>query len=291
MILSIFLFNNLSLHAKLLSMKLYGNRIIILLLLSILILTGILPGQGEISHVLIYTATKNFKKESNKPVDLVFYIHGFGCNELCILNDYSLAGLNLINDPTKMFYRKDIVFASFTFKSSSPCSTPILINNALKEIDNIIEKFNTRNIKLIGISLGGTVALNIASLANKKIKDKITNIITVFPITDFEYTFSHISKDSVINNLKKICFNSATPNSEEMKLSSPINYALLIPNNTKITLIEATQDKDVSPHQIEEYYRKLKEHHKKVELVSFKGEHNIGNFSDRFAGIIQAALK
>ncbi|MBI2995376.1 MAG: prolyl oligopeptidase family serine peptidase [Candidatus Melainabacteria bacterium] len=249
------------------------------------------PISAKVTHILIHTAKENLStvgehNNNNKPVDLVFYLNGGGSAETLLLADFPFGGLNIPD--LNNVYRKDLVFVSFAYDPRFHWSNPEIVRDVVENIHEISSKFNTRKIFIVGISVGGALALNILSNADRDLKDKITNVLAMFPIIDYDYTFSTTKRENIYTLLKEYFDKFENPK-EQMKLSSPVNYISGIPSHTEITLIEGTNDTHIPPEQIEDYYNKLKELKRNVKLLKFNTDHL--SPGKEFGEVIQALLK
>ncbi|MBI2995377.1 MAG: alpha/beta hydrolase fold domain-containing protein [Candidatus Melainabacteria bacterium] len=245
------------------------------------------PLEAKIINVLIHTPIeRQYPANINQPVDLVFYFQGAGNDESLLLGPYDLGGffLSMLGD----IYRKDLVFVSFGYDTYWLWPSPKLINETLQEVHTIVNKFNTRRIKFAGVSLGGSVALNLLSQADQNIKSKVSEVLAIFPITDFKYNFLNTKRDNVKSLFKKHFFKFKDPY-EQMRLSSPLSYINGIPDDAKITLVEGALDTHVPKEQIEFYFNKLKTLNKQVKLVTFNSDHK--PVEQDFLNLIKAFLK
>lgn len=251
------------------------KRLTMLTLFFLLIFVVTNPVNAKVTHTLIHTAKENLSivgehSDNKKPVDLVFYLNGGGSTEILLLADFLFGGLNI--PELNNVYRKDLVFVGFAYDPRLHWSNPEIVRDVIENIYEISSKFNTRKIFIIGISVGGSLALNVLSNADESLKNKITIVLAMFPIIDYDYTFSTTKRENIYTLLKEYFDKFENPK-EQMKLSSPINYIDGIPSHTEITLIEGTSDTHVPPEQIEDYYNKLKELKKSVKLLKFNTDH------------------
>ena len=265
------------------------KQIIILTFTASFLITSYIPSLARVTNVLIHTAIENqFDENAKKPVDLVFYLNGGGSNESYVLGPFILGGLDVPN--LNNFYRKDLVFVSFAFNPSSHWSSPGTVKDVINNIHVISKKYNTRKIILIGISVGGSLALNILSNADNELKSKISKVLAVFPIIDYEYTVKNTKRQNILDDLNKHFSKSKDPKAF-MKSSSPITYISNIPNHTKIVLIEGIQDTHVCSNQIEKYYSELKKKNHDAKLIKYNIDHTLEPAEKEFGSLVKSFLQ
>lgn len=226
---------------------------------------------SRVKTIFIYPAPNNGSTYTHKkPVDFVFYFHGAGCTEKLIVEPFYRGGLNLVEFAN--IYRKDLIFVSFGYNTRRHWSSPEVTKDTIKKIREIVNKFNTRKIMFIGVSMGGSLALNVLSVADQKLKDLISGVISAFPIIDYQYTISHTKRKNIYDALKED-FSKYKEPLNAMRLSSPATYISGVPDHTKIILIEALMDTHVPPKQIEDYYSELVKLKKDVVLLKYDTDH------------------
>lgn len=261
----------------------------ITILLSLIISTTNLSSLAEITKAILYPPPNEKKYEyiykDKSPVDLIFYFQGCGCNEEVFFKTYRLGGLDL----GKKQYRKNLVFVSFKNAPINHWSSPDATKETIKWIKLIEAKFNTRKVMLIGISMGGALALNVLSLADNNLQKKISNVIVVFPIVDYKYTLNHTKNKVIKESIKTHIFKSKDP-IDFMKQSSPISYISKIPDLTKITLVEGKLDMDICSYPIEKYFKLLKNKNKDIELITWNTGHYIEQVSSKYEKLIKSFL-
>ena len=241
---------------------------------------------SRVSYVTTYPEDHPAIK-NDEPVDLVFYFHGAGGEEEDILKSFASGGLDLEKE---RYYRKNIVFHSFCYDTHFHWASPEITKDSIKKIQRISKKYNTRKIMLIGISSGGTLALNVLSLANNKLKNLISDILAVFPITDYEYTLSHNHSEWLAPELKKHFSQYSNPK-KQMKESSPITFVSKIPSHTRIILIEGTRDKVVDSAQVERFYSEIKKINERNQLIKWNTDHDVRPSEKEFEVLVKDLLK
>ena len=240
----------------------------------------------RVKNVLVYPEAEE-SYEKKEPVDLVFYFHGANCDESYMFSPFGAGGLNLTD--LKNQYRKDLVFVSFGYDTRLHWSSPSITKDSVRSINDLCKKYNVRKIFFVGISAGGSLALNVLSLADEKLQNRIAGVISVFPIIDYNYTFKHTQRQNILRTLQKHFLKFEDPNLE-MELSSPITYISKVPSNTKIILIEGIKDTHIGSIQIEKYYEELVKAGKNAELVKFDVDHLLINIGDEFGKIVKSLL-
>lgn len=242
---------------------------------------------SRVKNVLILPNEENTIKRKD-PVDLAVYFYGANCDETWIATPFAAGGLNLTG--LKDYYRKDLVFVSFGYDTRFHWSSPDIAKDSIKSIRQVCKKYNVRKIMLIGVSAGGSLALNVLSLADKKLQNQISGVIAVFPIIDYEYTLLHSQRENIIYYLSQHFSKYKDPN-QMMRLSSPITYVSRVPDHTKIILIEGTKDTHVGSNQIEKYYSQLIKDKKNAELIKYNVDHLLVELDKEFGDIVKSLLK
>lgn len=232
----------------------------------------------KVKRVLIYPQDLTFKNNKDK-VDLVFFFHGAGCDETFVFSPFSLGGLDLKN--TISLLRDDLVFVSFGYDSPFHWASPDVVKATIKKIKEISKGYKVGKIVLIGVSMGGTLALNVLSIADKDLQNKISDVFAVFPIVDYQYTILNTKRENILSSLKKHFYGFSDP-IKLMKLSSPINYVSSIPQNTRIVLVEGLRDTHVGSKIIEDYYNELIKTNTNSILVKWDTDHLVVNFQEDF---------
>lgn len=277
--------------------KLYRKTIFIFIIILLIIIpfskVHVFSSFSSSSKVL-YLSTypedaieKKCKKCTKEPIDLVFYFHGAGGRVDDFAKPYSFGGLNLEKENK---FREDIVFLSFCYDTNFHWASSDIVKDSIAEIHRTVNKFNVRKIILIGISSGGTLALNILSLADKKLQEKITNVLAVFPITDYKYTEQNNKSEWLQEELKKHFAQYKNPEIEE-KNSSPITWVSKIPSSVEIALVEGTNDTLVNPAQIEKYYNELKKTNNNSVLIKLETNHLVSPYEKDFSEILNLILR
>lgn len=239
-----------------------------------------------IEGTIIYPLKDDLRSYNNgKPVNLIFYLHGAGCNENYFASPYDEGGLFLGKNGYD--YGIDNVFLSIKFKNRFHWASPKATKDAIVEINNLIKKFNVKSVKIVGISMGGSLALNIASNTFGTLKYKLTKVLAVYPIIDFKYTYQHAGDEKLKDDLKKH-FYLEKDSKNLIRESSPITYLDNFPSNVELTLIQGNKDIHVPPEQIENYYIRLsKLGAENCKLLKFDSEHGFENVGREFGEAIK----
>ena len=219
-----------------------------------------------------------------KPVDIVFFFQGVA-NDILLPCPY--AGLNL--GSKEKIYRDDLIFFSFSYHPVMHWSSPQAVSETIRRMNNIVNVFNVRKVKIVGISMGGALALNILSKANKELKDKITDALIVYPVIDYEYTLFHTKRANIRTNLFTHFFSYKNP-FKLMKESSPITCYDSISQNTKITLLEGVFDTHVCSVRIENYFNKIKPINKNVKLLKWNVDHLLVDVGEDYKKLVFSIL-
>lgn len=219
-----------------------------------------------------------------KPVDIVFFFQGVAND---ILLPFPYAGLNL--GSKEKIYRDDLIFFSFSYSPIMHWSSPKTVSETIRRMNYIINVFNVRKVKIVGISMGGALALNILSKADKELKDKITDALIVYPVIDYEYTLFHTKRGNIRSHLFNHFFWYKNPFSL-MKESSPVTYYGSISPNTKITLLEGVFDTHVCSNQIEKYYELIKPINKNATLLKWNVDHLLVDVGDDYKNLVFSIL-
>lgn len=247
---------------------------------------------SRVKNIVIYPDTEEYKKI---PIDLVIYFHGSNCDESWVFTSFAAGGLNLIEDQNGNFkrvnngYRENLVFASLGYDTRFHWSSPDVAKDSIKEIKKLIKNYKVNKIILIGVSAGGSLALNFLSLADKEIQDLTTDVVSVFPIIDYEYTYRHTKRENILSYLTEH-FSKYKDQLQAMKLSSPITYISKVPVHTKIILIEGTQDTHVCSNQIEKYHNELIKSGRNSELIKYNVDHLLVDLNKEFGELIKSLL-
>lgn len=247
---------------------------------------GLVFTNSRVQNILIYPDDEEFYK-NKKPVDLVFYFFGANRDESAVMESFSRGGLNLMDENEK--YRKNLIFISFGYDTKFHWSSPDIAKDTIKSINSLRRKYNVNKIFFVGVSAGGSLALNVLSLADQKLQEHISAVISVFPIIDYKYTYENTKRQNISEYLKVHFLEFKEPD-EYMKLSSPITYTSNIPSHTKIILIEGIKDTHVCSNQIEKYYENLKKLNKNVELMKFDTDHVLYNVDKEFGDLIKSVI-
>ena len=242
---------------------------------------------SRVRKILIYTDLQN-PQNYKQPVDLVVYFHGAGCDETLMRQPYSLGGLDFSNSGN--LYRKDIIFASFGYDDSMHWTSPRIVKDTIRVIRYISKQFKIRKIVFIGVSMGGSLALDVLSQADKELKALILGVISVFPIIDYEYTLSHTQQSGLKKHLNDH-FVRYKNSVKEMKASSPITYISGIPVATEIILVEGIQDTHVCSNQIESYFERIKNLNEKNKLLKWDVDHRLASVQDDYKKLVVDFLK
>lgn len=221
---------------------------------------------------------------NGKPVDLVFFFQGVAND---IILPFSYSGLNLASE--KKIYRDDLVFISFDFNTPLHWSSPKTVISTINAIKYLIGSFNTRKVKIIGVSMGGALALDIISKADSDLKSKISDVLVVYPVVDYKYTFFNTKRKNIRKMLLKHFFSYKHP-FNLMKESSPFTFYKSISKDINITIIEGIYDTHVCSDQIEKYFEKIKLINKNVKLLRWDIDHSLIDMGDRYEKVVLSIL-
>ena len=242
---------------------------------------------GTQNRILIYTNIDNIT--SKKEADLVLFFPAYHCSSNYLLAGYKDGGLALSPESkgyVKNNYRADIIFASVDTKFASLND----VLNVLKDVKRLINIYNIKHIYLIGGSLGSSTALNIASLADENIKQKIAGVLVYLPITDFEYTM----KNTPNANLKTMLYNDFIYRDSDgtlPKKSSPITYVNDLSQKAKIILIAGTRDSTVPKEQVDKYYEKAKSQGKNIYIYKVNADHVTSEIENIYKKLVNELLR
>lgn len=259
--------------------------VVFILVGSAIFLTKVLSSPSP-NKILIYTNIDNIT--SKKEVDLVLFFAGYTLGSGSLVAPYEWGGLELspyLNNK----YRDNIIFASIDTNPVTHWGSPEAVNSVLKDIKKLLELYNIKRIFLIGGSMGSSLVLNIASLADDEIKTKISGVIAYLPITDYSYTLEHCNNSQV----KEVIYKHFKEKDKDGRLiidSSPFAHVNNLPEKTKIILIATTEDKTVPSEQVDLYYLKAKQLRKNVELHKVTGDHNTGYIKEMYKKVIKEIL-
>lgn len=267
----------------------------ILLLLPILILLAILgfyytrPYEPEVSIVRTSIIPDMPLEQARtylngKPVDLVFFFQGVA-NDIVL--PYSYSGLNLASE--KKIYRDDLIFISFDYNRPLHWSSPNTVFLTIKAIKYLISCFNVRSVKIIGISMGGALALDVLSRADLVLKSKISDVLVVYPVIDYKYTLANTKRKSIHDQLLMHFFSYRSP-LKLMRDSSPITFYKSISKTTNITILEGVHDTHVCSDRIESYYEKIKSINKNVKLLKWEVDHSLMGFDEQYKSLVLSIL-
>lgn len=252
---------------------------------SVIFLTKVLSNPSP-NKILIYTNIDNIT--SKKEVDLVLFFAGYTLGSGSLVATYDWGGLELspyLNNK----YRDNIIFASIDTNPVTNWGSPEAVNNVLKDIKKLLELYNIKRIFIIGGSMGSSLALNIASLADEEIKSKIAGVIAYLPITDYSYTLEHCNNPPVKEAIEKH-FKEKDKDGRLIIDSSPYAHVNNLPDKTKIILIATTSDKTVPSEQVDLYYLKAKQLGKNISLHKVQGDHNTGYIKEVYKQIVNELL-
>lgn len=264
--------------------------VIILSFIGIVLFSITRPSEPDIKvqSVFVYPDVKPneaSKYFEGKPVDLVFFFQGIQTD---ILAPYSLGGLDIQNQ--SKVYGRDKVFFTINFNNILHWSSPRAVSESIKVMKDVVRVFNTRSIKIIGISKGGSLVLNILSSADQNLKEKITDAIIVYPVIDYNYTLFHTKRKNIREQLIKHFFLCKNP-FQLMKDSSPVTFYKSISKNTNIVLIEGLKDTHVCSNQIEKYYELIKPINKNTKLIKWGVDHLLGEVANDYRDLVLSILK
>lgn len=243
-------------------------------LLFIIALCFLQPAFANNTRLLIHTKPDFIL--SNKEIDLVLYFPGYGCWSKFLLLEHKHGGLELTPPVTK--YRPNIVFATFDTDPLSHFGSQKVVFSVLKDILKLTKIYKIKKIFLVGGSMGSSLALNLASLAEGEIKDKISGILVYFPITNYEQTMKNTKnkefKDALVKHFTK---DSNDP--DLAKHSSPITFVKDLPQKAKTILIVGTEDTTAPPEQAKIYFQEAKDFGKNIYLHTVKANHKTEEIS------------
>ncbi len=204
-----------------------------------------------------------------------------------MLNPYTSGGLNLLDKNIK--YRSNLIIFSLGFNNSYHCSSVSAVKSAIKTIKHIIFQLNTQRVYIIGVSMGGSLALNVLSLMDNNLQKKVYSVAAIMPIIDYEYTIKNSKRENIYKPLLEF-FNEYNNPKLKMKQSSPINYVNKLPRNTKIILVEGIKDTYVCSSQIEKYYKEAKKRTSNVELVKWNTDHTFVEVEKEFKNLLHSII-
>lgn len=219
-----------------------------------------------------------------RPVDLVFFFQGVA-NDIVL--PFSYSGLNLAGG--KKIYRDDLVFISFDYNSPLHWSSPKTVLSTINAIKYLISSFNTRKVKIIGISMGGALALDILSKGDDDLKSRISDVLVVYPVVDYKYTLSNTKRKNIREMLLKHFFSYKAP-FKLMENSSPITFYKSISSKTNLTILEGIYDTHVCSDRIEKYFELVKSVNKNTKLLKWEIDHSLIDMSDRYEKLILSVL-
>ncbi|MBI2996301.1 MAG: alpha/beta hydrolase fold domain-containing protein [Candidatus Melainabacteria bacterium] len=230
------------------------------------------------NRILIYTDLENLSIENKS--DLVLFFPGWGLSSVYLLTKYLGGGLELLPEDGHFSntYRKNIIFASIDTNPKTHFGSPKVTQSVLENIMQLLKIHNIKNIYLVGGSAGSSLALNIASLAQEEIKNKITGVLVYLPITDYVYTLKNTKNTKLRDGLYKH-FIYEDPDGSLPKKSSPITYIKSLPDKAKIVLIANSEDITAPPEQVEEYYKWGRVFGKNIILYKVPGNHETRTFA------------
>lgn len=244
---------------------------------------------SKITHYVVHAEITNYFNQVFKPqVDLVVYLHGAGTDERYIYAPFTVGGIE-VHENLKN-YRRNLLFISFLFQPQKHWSSLEDAKDLISKLKILQWKYNIRKIIFVGMSVGGSLALNTLSLADSNLQKKITDVVSVFPIVDYQYTIKHTKRKNIYDDLK-VHFSMSNDPALFMKESSPITYISKIPKHTKIFLIKGSKDTHVCSNQIDKYYEELKRAGKNVELQTYDMDHDLFQNGERFGNLIKSILK
>jgi len=139
--------------------------------------------------------------------------------------------------------------------------------NALKAVDSLHEA-NTHDVYLWGISLGGGVALMLAS----ELQD-VRAVVAVSPFVGFdilEYWEKRLH-DPGFDDYQVACAQ-ATCSATAFKAASPYDHVQAI--HAPVLLLQGKQDHHVMWQTVESFYQRMKADHKTVKLVLYPHGHH-----------------
>ncbi len=240
------------------------------------------------NKILLYSDSESFNKE--KEVDLVLFAQGLGLGSVFLFSPYETGGLE-ISPFGKNKYREDIVFFAIDTVPTEHFASPKVVKNILQDIKKIQEIYKVKNIFLIGGSVGSSLVLNLASSAEKEIKEKIKGILVYLPITDYKYTMENTKYEG----LKKLLVNHFSSvniyrGGNSVEQSSPITHVKELPQKTKIIMLVGKKDTTVPPKQSYTYFERAKKLGKNIYLHEVNAEHDTHQIDKKLRVLVHELL-
>lgn len=223
------------------------------------------------------------KEPKDKEVNLLFFFHGAGCDQTLVLKPYSYGGLDLAN--SKIIYPKDLVIVSLGYNTKFHWSNLSTVKSTIQAIKKISHFYKTKKIYFVGISMGGSLVLNLISHLDAELQSKVDTAIAIMPIIDYKYTFQNTKRENILDDIKKEFFKCRNPY-EQMQLSSPITHIKNISPNVKLLIVEGVKDTHVCSSQIEKYYSEAKIVNNKTALIKWDVDHSFFDIENDYRNLI-----
>lgn len=204
---------------------------------------------------------------------LVVYLHGMGFNYMEPF--IAPAGQTQALADTLTHDNPQLAILSCSYRKEASWGNDAAMSDIIQNMHEVMQAYPFKSIVLMGTSMGGCVALNLAATAPDDIKAKLAGVVSMEAAGDLEAIWDR-TKDKLIRPALVLALGGAPAQVPlAWKKASFFHNIAGLPPTTKIYLLSSRQDTVIPADLQKVIVTVLNEHAIANRLVEVNGEHKV----------------
>jgi len=204
---------------------------------------------------------------------LLVYLHGMGSTYLepfvALPGRTEALAVDLLKDNPRL------AILSCSYRKEASWGNPSATSDIIQNIRQVMQSYPFKNIVLMGTSMGGCVALNLAATAPEDIKSIISGVVSMEAAGDLKAVWERTGDKLVSSAIETALGGTPDQVPEAYKKHSFIANIEGLPKTVKVYLLSSKSDKVIPPALQLAIVNALSQRSITYRLVEVEGEHQI----------------